>query len=161
MAGMPDLTYQRVVHWDGAGWRRMGAGLDAAVHAIATAGDDVYVGGDFAAADGAVEASRLARWDGTAWSAVGGGVSDSRPGSFASVRALACDGTRLYVAGSFRRGGRDAIPANGFAALDLATGTWQTYEGGLWSGADPGEGRALALAGIGPTWAARSIARGA
>ena len=43
--------------------------------------------------------------------------------------------------------GGDAIPANGFAALDLATGAWQSYEGGLWSGADPGEARALALAG--------------
>ena len=45
---------------------------------------------------------------------------------------------------------RDAPPP-GFdtwdAALDLATGVWQTYEGGLWFGADPGEGRALALAG--------------
>jgi hypothetical protein len=87
MAGMPDLTYLRVAHWDGSGWRRMGDSVDAAVHAIAVVGD-VYVGGELTVAGGTVEASRLARWDGNAWSAVAGGVSSSQPGTLASVQAL-------------------------------------------------------------------------
>src|SRR3712207_9330923 len=95
MAGMPDLTYLRVAHWDGASWRRMGKGVDAAVHAIAVVGDDVYVGGYLTMADATVEAGRLARWDGERWWAVAGGVSSSQPGSEACVRALASDGTRL------------------------------------------------------------------
>jgi hypothetical protein len=148
MAGMPDDTYVRVAHWDGAGWRRMGDGLDATVHAIAVVGGDVYVGGDFTHAGG-MPAAGLARWDGSAWSAVAGGVSSTRSWSSASVRALACDGTKLYVAGTFDAVGSDegAIPAGGFAALVLGTGTWETCDGGLWSSGEPGEGRALALAG--------------
>ena len=93
-----------------------------------------------------MEASRLARWDGTAWSPVDGGVSDSRPGSLASVRALASDGARAST--SPARSTRWApSPRTGSPALDLATGAWQTYDGGLWSGPDPGEGHALAPAG--------------
>src|SRR3712207_4917706 len=100
-------------------------------------------------ADATVEAGRLARWDGERWWAVAGGVSSSQPGSEACVRALASDGTRLYVSGTFDSVGTGdaAIPANGFAALDLRTGTWEAFGGGLWFGAGLGEGYALALAG--------------
>ncbi len=149
MAGMPEGTYNRIARWDGTAWERMGDGLDGTVHAILVHGDHVYVGGEFTVAGGKVAASRLARWDGKAWSAVAGGVALRDQPSLAAVRALACDGTRLYVAGSFDTVGAGAkrIRANGFAALTLATGTWETYAGGLWFQSSPGEGRALAIAG--------------
>jgi trimeric autotransporter adhesin len=150
MAGMPAATYVRVAHWDGTSWRRMGDGVDAAVYAIALVGDDVYVGGEFTTvAGGTVEASRLARWDGTAWSPVAGGVSESQSMSPLAVRALASDGTKLYVAGTFESVGTGdgAIAANGFAALDLRTGAWETHDGGLWFMGGAGEGRALELTG--------------
>jgi trimeric autotransporter adhesin len=148
MAGLPNDTYVRVARWDGSSWRRMGDGVDAAVHAIAVVGDEVYVGGEFSVAGG-TPAARLARWDGVAWSEVAGGIGSSRSWASVSVRALACDGTKLYVAGAFDSAGSGsaAIAANGFAALDLGTGIWETYDGGLWFSLDPGEGRALAVAG--------------
>jgi hypothetical protein len=43
--------------------------------------------------------------------------------------------------------GDGAVAANGFAALDLRTGAWETTDGGLWWMGGPGEGRALALLG--------------
>ena len=148
MAGLPNDTYVRVARWDGSSWRRMGDGVDADVHGIAVVGEDVYVGGEFSIAGG-TPAAKLARWDGTTWSEVAGGVGSSQSWTLVSVRALASDGTKLYVAGTFDSvgSGDGAITARGFAALDLGTGTWETYDGGLWFASDPGEGRALALAG--------------
>ena len=150
MAGLPAGTYARIARWDGSSWSRMGDGVDAPVHAIALVGDDVYVGGEFATvAGGAVEASGLARWDGEAWSAVAGGVSAGQSGNPATVRGLAWEGGKLYVAGTFEAvgAGDDAIAASGIAALDVVSGTWETFDGGLWSMGTGGEGRALALAG--------------
>ena len=105
MAGMPDLTYNRIARWDGVGWNRMSAGLDAPVRAIAVVGKDVFVGGEFSIAGDTVAASRLARWDGTAWAPVAGGVEVRNGADFATVRALASDGRRLYVAGTFDTAG--------------------------------------------------------
>ena len=148
MAGLPDDTFMRVAHWDGSRWRRMGDGADAAVHAITVVGQEVYVGGEFSLAGG-TPAAGLARWDGEAWSEVAGGVASSRSWAPASVRALGWDGTKLYVAGAFDSvgSGEGAVAASGFAALDLGTGAWETYDGGLWFSSDPGEGHALAVAG--------------
>jgi len=148
MAGLPNDTYVRVARWDGSSWRRMGDGVDAPVHALAVVGAEVYVGGEFSLAGG-TPVSRLARWDGSAWSDVAGGVSSTQTWVATSVRALASDGTRLYVAGTFdvAGSGDGAIDAAGLAVLDLATGTWDTYGRGLEFGSDPGEGRALALLG--------------
>ncbi len=148
MAGLPNDTFVRVARWDGSSWRRMGEGVDAEVHAFAVVGGDVYVGGEFTTA-GDTPAAGLARWNGTAWSEVAGGVGSSRSWALVSVRALACDGARLFVAGTFDTAGTGdgAIAAQGMAALDLATGRWETWDGGLWFGTDPGEGHALALLG--------------
>jgi hypothetical protein len=149
MAGMPEHTYQRIAAWDGTAWHRMGEGLDGIVRAIAVVGDDVYVGGEFDVAGGTVVASRLARWDGATWSAVSGGVRNSQVPSLAAVRGLASDGERLYVAGVFDSvgTGAQAVPAGGFAVLDLPTGTWTSPGGGLGFLGGPGEGRAVAVAG--------------
>ena len=149
MAGMPEHTYNRIGRWDGIAWQRMGDGLDGTVNAICVVGDDVYVGGEFSIAGGKVAANRLARWDGAAWSAVSGGVTNSSVPSMAAVRALVSDGDRLYVAGVFDGvgSGANALPANGFAALNVATGRWESYSGGLGFLGGPGEGRALAVSG--------------
>jgi hypothetical protein len=149
MAGMPEGTYNRIAAWDGIGWNRLGEGLDGIVHAIAVVGDSVYVGGEFTVAGGRAVASRLARWDGTAWSAVSGGVANSEVPSLATVRGLASDGERLYVVGVFDSvgTGANAVPANGFAVLDLRTGAWTSPEGGLWFLERAGEGRSVAVLG--------------
>jgi hypothetical protein len=148
MAGLPNDTYLRVAWWDGSSWRQMGTGVDAPVHAIAVVDGSVYVGGEFSLAGGS-PAARLARWDGTTWSEVAGGVSSSQPWASLAVRALASDGRKLFVAGTFETAGAGAgaIAASGLAGLDLGTGVWETYDGGLWFGSDPGEGRALAVVG--------------
>ncbi|RJK93829.1 hypothetical protein [Vallicoccus soli] len=147
VAAMASGTYQRVAHWDGTGWRRMGEGVDGTVHALAVHGGDVWAGGEFTVADGRVQALRLARWDGAAWHAVAGGVSDPERTYGTRVAALACDGRTLVVGGVFTRAGD--VPAASLAALDLATGTWSDLGGGVassWS-SEPSEVRALALHG--------------
>jgi trimeric autotransporter adhesin len=147
MAGMPEGTYNRIAKWDGIAWQRMGEGLDGIVHAIAVVGQDVYVGGDFSIAGGKAVANHLARWDGSTWFPVAGGVSNSETPSLATVRGLASDGERLYVAGVFDSvgSGAGAVPASGFAALDLAAGEWQSPGGGLGFLGRPGEGRVVAV----------------
>jgi hypothetical protein len=123
--------------------------VDGTVRAVCVRGDDVFVGGELTVAGGAVAASRLARWDGRRWFDVGGGVSYSQTPPLAVVRALATDGTRLFVAGLFDRVGRgdQAVAANGLAAFDLTTGTWTAFGDGLLSLGSAGEGRALLLDG--------------
>ena len=110
-------------------------------------GTDVYVGGEFTVADGKVAASHLARWDGESWFPVAGGVSDPDQIYGTAVRALVCDGTRLYVGGTFTRAGD--LTVRSLAVLDLATGTWSDAGGGVAASytTQPGEVRALALRG--------------
>ena len=148
-AGMPTGTFARIALWDGTGWQQLGTGLDGPVRAVACVGDHVYAGGDFATAGG-VPAARLARWDGTAWSAVGGGVANPDAEHDCTVLALASDGDRLYVGGTFARAGDTEVRS--LAALDLATGEWADLGGGVLRAGtadltDPGTVRALALSG--------------
>jgi hypothetical protein len=110
MAGMPQDTYLRIARWDGVAWSPMGAGLDGTVRTIAVAGDSVVVGGEFSVAGATVAAARLASWDGRRWSALGGGVSYSDQPSMAVVRAVATDGRRVFVAGTFAGWARVPMP---------------------------------------------------
>ncbi|SDT33448.1 hypothetical protein SAMN04488543_3795 [Friedmanniella luteola] len=147
MAGMANDSHLRIAHWDGHGWHPLGAGLDGAVRAIAVVGTDVYVGGDFTVAGGTVVSPHLARWDGRAWSAVPGSPTDPDRSYGTTVRALASDGTTLYVGGTFTRAGD--VDCHSLAALDLATGRWSEPGGGVRSSysTEPSEVRALALRG--------------
>lgn len=146
---MPTGTFNRIALWDGSGWQALGAGLDGPVRAVAVVGDHIYAGGEFTTAGG-VPAARLARWDGGAWSAVGGGVTHPEAEYDCAVLALASDGARLYVGGTFARAGDTDVRS--LAALDLATGEWSDLGGGVLRAGtadltDPGTVRALALAG--------------
>ena len=148
-AGMPTGTFSRIALWDGTGWQRLGSGLDGAVRAVALVGEHVYAGGDFLTAGG-VPAARLARWDGTSWTAVGGGIFHPDAEYDCTVLALACDGGRLYVGGTFSRAGVAGVRS--VAALDLVTGQWSDLGGGVLRAGtadmtDPGTVRALALSG--------------
>src|SRR5207244_3610070 len=78
------VSATNVAGWDGSRWSSLRGGVSGVVNPLArfrpppvsvllASGHDLYVGGDFALADG-VSATNIARWDGTNWSALGGGV---------------------------------------------------------------------------------------
>lgn len=84
-------------------WSGLGNGVSSyQVNAIAVAGNDVYVGGDFTEVCGNISCDSgnsrvnyIARWDGNAWHALGFGLDFN-------VRSLALGpGGELYVGGDF------------------------------------------------------------
>ncbi|HEX5720207.1 MAG TPA: hypothetical protein VF179_28895, partial [Thermoanaerobaculia bacterium] len=95
-------------------WSELGNGVDGTVHAIAAAGQVVFVGGDFT--------NRIAAWDGETWSALGSGVNGS-------VRAIAVQDDQVYVGGLFTTAG--GIPARNLAVWDRAARTWSAIGDGV------------------------------
>lgn len=130
-------TY-RVAVWNGTAWAALAGGVadnDTLgfdhVNAIVGAGDLVYVGGKFENAinpDGIddVVANNIAVWNrgSKRWSALGAGVSDV-------VRALAIDGSNLYVGGDFTK------------ASGQAVGGIARWNGAQWSGLGAGSDGAI------------------
>jgi hypothetical protein len=102
----------RLAKWDGSTWSPLVAspsnGLDGVVRAIATKGNDVYLGGDFTTVDG-IRTNRVVRWDGRRWLDLDSGVNGS-------VWAIAVNGDDVYVAGDFTMAGGKS--ANGIAKWD-------------------------------------------
>mgnify|MGYP006286433973 CR=1 FL=1 len=124
-----------------AGWSALGDGASQTVLALASIGDELYVGGIFSQA-GPQAASRIAVFDTTqtgnpGWSGLGEGINGR-------VNALAAIGDNLYIAGTFSQAGD--VPANGIAAFD----TTQAGSAG-WSALGDGLSRSIvyALAVIG------------
>ena len=114
-----------------------GSGLDGAARALASAGTDLYVGGDFRRV-GELAASGIAKWDGRRWSALAGGVNGS-------VWAIAARGRYLYAGGDFTRaGGR---PARGVARWDGRA--WRELGGGVGGGRENAAASVYALALVG------------
>jgi hypothetical protein len=132
------LLVNNLARWDGAGWSKLGDGVNAPVHALTVFDYDdagpqppaLYVGGFFTAA-GDVAANRIARWDGTSWSALGNGLG----GWYVYVSALGVfdddgDGPRLpalYGGGCFTWAGN--IRANNIARWDGTS--WSRLGSGL------------------------------
>lgn len=99
-----------IARWNGTAWSSLGTGTANGVNnfvtsVITTNNGDVYAGGIFTEAGGAL-ANRVARWNGSAWTSLGAGttngMNDVVLGLFASS-----DGD-VYAAGSFTRAGRAA-----------------------------------------------------
>ena len=148
-----------IARWDGATetWSAVGAGLSngqytAYVYALAFEGATLYAGGDFTSS-GATPLKKLARWTGAAWEDLGSGLGrQNYDGTFSpegpsDIRALAAQGTSLFVGGGF-----DAVAegrSNSLARYDAQTGTFHTVGGGVGSGFNTtyeSAGRVLALA---------------
>ena len=110
----------RIARWDGHEWTPLigssgdgSNGVDGEVRALAVyddgSGPALYVGGEFANADG-ISANNIARWDGSDWTPIivpgGNGVNQR-------VTAMVVhddgSGTALYVGGYFSNAGGSAI----------------------------------------------------
>ena len=130
------ITANRVAKWDtiGGAWSPLGSatqnGTGSLVSAMAAMGTDLYVGGSFAtvssSAQNAISAKNIARWDtlGSTWSPLG---SASLNGMFGQVKALAVDGTDLYVGGAFTTASsstQSGISARFIAKWNTAANTW-------------------------------------
>lgn len=137
-----------VARWDGQAWSALGSGIaDGAlgpgsvrISALAVAGDDLYVAGDFTEAAGQ-SARRIARWNGSAWFALGSGPDNGVNGD---VLALAVIGNDLYAGGRFTEAGGQ--PANRIARWNGQA--WSALGTGAGNGLDH-EVYALAAAGDG------------
>ncbi len=108
---------------DGAG-NGVDAGSFGGVYALAAVGDELYVGGAFAAAGGQ-PASNIARWNGSQWSTLGAAELNGVNGV---VLDLASAGSELYVGGGFALAG--GAPAPGIAR----------WNGSAWSALGAGVG---------------------
>lgn len=102
-------------------WSELDGGLDGTVHVIASAGREIFFGGDFQAA-GEMPASRIAAWDGSAWSALGSGVNGA-------VHAIAVQDDQVYVGGQFTQAGGG--PARNLAVWNRAKQTWSAIGNGV------------------------------
>jgi hypothetical protein len=110
-----------LARWTGSSWTPLGGPVDASIFALAIAGTDIFVGGNFSTVDGGLVSSPgVAKWNGTSWSNLGTGVDGW-------VYALAVSGTNLFVGGSFTAA--DGVPATNIARWD--GNTWSPLGSGL------------------------------
>ena len=144
-------TAKNVAKWDGTAWSSLGTGaangvFTTTINALTVVGNgDLYMGGDFMQADGAM-ANRVAKWNGTAWSSLDMGPGNGVNGPLNAL-AVARNGD-LYVGGIFTQAG-------GVAANNVAK-----WNGTAWSslGTSPANGVdgivfALAVAANGDVYA--------
>jgi trimeric autotransporter adhesin len=115
---------QGIAKWNGNNWNALCGDNDRGIHgeyevyAVATNGNDLYIGGEFNFVGG-VPAQNIAKWDGSNWSSLGGGTDSA-------VYAIAMSGDTLYVGGSFAHAGDSAI--NNIAIWDGSS--WSPLETG-------------------------------
>jgi hypothetical protein len=129
----------RVGLWDGSTWSPLGDGFDddsfqsttGLIRSAEVFEGDLYVGGDFTRAAGAV-ATGIARWDGSTWSEVGTGLNG------AAHTLLTFDdgsGPALYAGGTF------SIAGDVFGVLFVAR-----WDGTAWSAVGTGPGASAVYA---------------
>ena len=116
-----DTGAANIASWNGVNWSCVGCdksqGMDypfGQVRSFAYDGTDLYVGGTFAEAGGAIVGG-IARWDGTTWNAMGNGVTNTFTSVTAAptVNAIAKAGSDIYISGNFTNA--SGTPAKGMA----------------------------------------------
>ncbi|MBK8900651.1 MAG: hypothetical protein IPM53_05695 [Anaerolineaceae bacterium] len=153
-----------IAKWDGTDWSALssnGAGngsLINRVYALAVSGTDLYVGGQFTNVNNngvsMPAADYVAKWDTVTgnWSELGsnGAGNGALPGG-SYVRALAVNGTEVYVGGGFTNvsnNGTVVPEADYLAQWDALTGSWSALgSNGAGDGAFNSYVAALAVSG--------------
>lgn len=157
------LSVNGIARWDGSNWQALGNGFTGGPFnfgaAMATfddgTGPKLFVGGDFAQADG-VTVQHIASWDGSTWQALGSGLAGTAFPYGGNGLVAFDDGTgsKLYVTGLFETAG-NAVSAS----IARWTGTtWESLEGGVQDGSftsagvmhvfDDGQGAQLFVGGF-------------
>lgn len=116
------LQTNNIVRWDSSSWKSLVNGTNfnnGQVHALATIGTNLYVGGFFTTASG-VTVHNIARWDGTNWNSLGNGTD-------ADVDALTVMGKDLYAGGKFAT--VDGVAAQGLAKWSTTSNSWTSVPG--------------------------------
>jgi hypothetical protein len=142
-------TANRVARFNASSqaWSALGAGSENGVNnfveALAVVGTEVYVGGRFTQAGGAV-ANRVARFstDAQTWSSLGSGAANGVNGI--AVAAIASAGSDVYVGGFFSQAG--GATANNIARFNAVTQAWSPLGTGAANGVNNSV-VALAIAG--------------
>jgi len=118
-----------IAKWDGTQWSAIGTGANSWVYTMKfdNAGN-LYAGGNFTTING-VSANYIARWNGTNWSSLNYGTNGT-------VYDIACEGTDVYIAGSFMRLYNGPDPDEDYVYYRYI-GKWNGSE---WSKISPGNG---------------------
>ena len=128
------LTVNSVAKWDGSAWSALANGATVGisgalqtVYALSVGDGYLYAGGSFATSGG-VTATNVSRWNlaTPAWSSLTSGGQQG-VASAGVVRALAHDGSRLFVGGDFTAG----IGQSAYLTAWTDAGGWATVGTGM------------------------------
>jgi trimeric autotransporter adhesin len=109
-----------LLKWDGTSWSMVGADVDYDVFALASYGNNLYIGGSFATAGGTT-VNNITYWDGTSYHAMGSGTNNT-------VRTIKVDsGGNVYAGGNFTTCG--GITVNRIAKWNGSS--WSTMASGV------------------------------
>jgi hypothetical protein len=122
-AGGKDIPY--LARWDGQDWYSLGGHANNEVAVIKIDGNNIFAGGYFShiggqfsgdSYAGGIPVNNIAKWNGSEWTPLGDGVNDTGDPSCAGVRAIAVNGSDIYVGGRFAKAGN--VSANNIAKWD-------------------------------------------
>jgi hypothetical protein len=146
--GASPIAASNLARWTGLAWAAVGSGggngVDGEVTDLAVVGSDLLVAGRFDNVNlgAALAAPGIARWSGSTWSTLGSAGGNGVDGW---VRALAVDGSDLFVGGIFAEVNAGApVVASNIARWDGAA--WTALDAVAGSGVS-GEVYAVAISG--------------